>query len=285
MPSETTKLVLGRGEVYFDRFLPGARTGEGERYLGNTPSFQITREIRRLERATTYLGNVHALPGAVLSEDVSIRIATDHMAPENVDLWWSGEGEMITAGDEFVPFSEAIQVHLDRYYQLGANIVPGGFRYVDSLTASVGATPLLNGVDYTLDRDRARIRILAGAGRVADGDTVSVTYLKRPSANRVTVSQPTDMLGALRYIATDPYGPKVDYWFPRVRITPRGAVDLKVDEFRQLNFDANAIRLGPRHALVYTIQDGRAPTPITADTMLVTADTTKYTADNGRWEA
>jgi len=284
MAREATKLVLGRGMVYFDRFIPGTRIGEGERYLGNTPSFQITREIRRLDRASAYRGAVHAMPGAVLSEDVSLRIATDHMAPENVDLWWSGEGAMNTAGDEFVPFSETLQVRLDREYQLGATITPGGFRYVDSLVASVGGTPLLNGTDYTLDRSRARVHFLLTAERVSDGDSVSVSYVKRPSTSRVTVSQPTDMLGALRYIATDPRGPKVDYWFPQVRIAPRGAVDLKVDEFRQLNFDGNALRLGPQHALVYAIQEGADPTPITADTTLVSADTTEYTADNGTWD-
>ncbi len=50
------QLVLGRGEVYFEAFSAGTRVCSGERYVGNTTGFQITRAINRLERFTSYRG-------------------------------------------------------------------------------------------------------------------------------------------------------------------------------------------------------------------------------------
>lgn len=283
MLREATKLVLGRGQVYFDRFPDGASVGDGELYFGNTPSFQLTREIERLERNTSYRGRKHQLPGAVISESVEIKMTTDHMASENVSLWFSSEPTPIYAGDEFIPYVETMTVRKGRFYQLGAQILPGGFRYVDIIAISMGATPLVNGVDYLLDQDHGRIQILPSGTIIGSSASITATYRKRPSVTSVLQSQATEVIGALRYIARDPYGPKVDYWFPRVRITPRGAIELKSDEFRQISFDVTALRLSPNHALLYAITDTVAPTPITADTTLVTADSTQYTADNGLW--
>ena len=97
MPHESTKLVLGRGEVYFDRFLPGTRRGEGERYLGNTPSFRIQREVERLERSTSYRGRKIAMAGAVVAESHEITFVTDNVDDENIALWF---GSSVPDDDE-----------------------------------------------------------------------------------------------------------------------------------------------------------------------------------------
>lgn len=284
MLHEATKLVLGRGEVYFDRFIAGTLSGEGERYLGNTPSFQITREIERLNRATSYGGQRHDTRGAVISESLEISLVTDHMADENMSLWFSSEAVPTYAGDEFIPHTETFPVIRGRHYQLGSKVVPGGYKFVDSLVLRRGATLLLLGEDYLFDRDHGRIKILDNAPRISGTATVTATYIKRPSVFSIATSEAREVYGSLRYIARDPYGPQTDYWLPQVRITPRGAVDLKGDEFRQLSFDVTAMRLGPNHALIYALQEGVGPTPITADTALVTADTTRHRADMDAWQ-
>lgn len=280
MARERTKLVLGRGEVYFDRFLPGTQSGEGERYLGNTPSFQITRRIERLERATSYLGRRHDQPGAVISESVTVSMVTDHMASENVSMWFSDDGTDVTDGLELVPYTENFVVRLGRFYQLGSNEVHGGFRFVEAVQILVGATVLTAGIDYVLERDSGRIEILSTAVNVSNGQTITVNYVKRPNTLRIAESKSVEYLGLLRYISKNPYGPKVDYLFPQVRISPRGAVEMKGDEFRQMQFDVTALKKNPSEPLLYATHIGAAPLPITADTTLITADTTFYTADN-----
>lgn len=118
---------------------------------------------------------------------------------------------------------------------------------------------------------------------MSDGQGISVTYRKRP--NGVFYAEPAaaEVYGALRYISFNPYGPQIDFWFPQVRITPQGAVDMKGDEYQQMRFDITAIRAAPNMPLLYATRPGGAPRPITADTNLITADNSTYRADNGAW--
>lgn len=284
MYREKTSLVLGRGEVYFDRFLESGR--DGERYFGNTPMFRIEREIERVERMTSYRGQKHARPGIVVRESVSVSMTTDHMASENVALWHGADGGPQVDGDALVPFTETFVVKKNRFYQLGVGENGVGLGFIDSaqvrLTNSTG-TVLVAGQHYHLIRDSGRIQI-PPTSPLNDGATIFVRYFKRPSPVTSLVSTGQDVIGALRYIALNPYGPRADYWFPQVRLTPRGAVDMKGDEFRQMSFDIEAFRLSPNEPLVYLIVDKQPPLPITADTALLRADTTLYRADNGAWE-
>lgn len=284
MLPEKPKLVLGRGEIYFDRFLGTSR--DGERYLGNTPAFRIEREVKRLERMTSYRGQKQQRKSAVISETISGSITTDHMATENVGLWHGADGESEVAGDALVPFSETLVVKRDRFYQLGLPENGVGLSYIDNAQVrltNISGVVLTPGVHYVLDRTAGRISI-PESSPLSNGATIFVRYFKRPSASTLMKTSGQETFGALRYVSQNPYGPQVDYFFPQVRLTPRGAVDMKGDEFRQMSFDIEAIRLAPNLPLVYLIIDKTEPLPITADTALLRADTTLYRADIGAWE-
>ena len=280
---EQTELVLGRGEVFFERFPNGVGSGDGEMYFGNTPSFQISREIERLETFRSYSGRKHQGRSKVISETVEVRMTTDNIQWENVALWFGAGETDVSVGDEFLPYTETFVVRKGRFYQLGKPYSPSGFQFVERVTITRGGVTLLPGVDYDLEPDRGRIQILRSSARVSDGQGISVTYRKRP--NGVFYAEPAaaEVYGALRYISHNPYGPQTDFWFPQVRITPQGAVDMKGDEYQQMRFDITAIRAAPNMPLLYATRPGDAPRPITADTNLITADTTNYTADKGLW--
>lgn len=280
MKHERTLLTLGRGEVYFEQFAPGQFVGDGERYIGNTPSFQMTREIKRQDRATSVRGRINQLRGHVLSESITVRMATDHMSSENMDMWFSSRAVSIAVGDEMLPFNETLTVTKGLYYQLGASDTPGGYQYVENVVVTSGGATLELDRDYALDAAAGRIRIMPDAPGLTGQSVISVAYLKRPAATSVVVPSAQELHGALRYVSKDVTGPRVDYWFPQVRIAPRGALEMKGDEFRRLNFDITAVRLSPRYSLVYALLDGGAPMAITADTTFVTADSAVYTADN-----
>lgn len=282
---EKTSLVLGRGEVYFDRFKNGV--GEGERYLGNTPSFQMTRTIERLARKQSYRGAVHEVPGAVISEAISLSITTDNIDWSNVSEWFSSDAPAETpiVGDEFLPYTERIVVKKGRWYTLGKQFSSVGAGYVErfTLTRTTG-WPLILGSDYIFDATRGRFQILPEATRIDDGWTVVATYYKRTSGQLVVTSAPKEVLGAIRYLSFNKYGPKTDYYFPLVRIAPQGAIETKGDEWQQMRFSANAMKLSAAEPLAYAVRRGTPPIPITADNALITADTTIYTADIGSWQ-
>ena len=278
-------LVLGRGEVYFDRFV--GSTGEGERYLGNTPSFQITRTLTRKDRKTSYGGNVHTQPGKVLGEEISIKITTDAVSWDNINEWFSqsSPGQATLPGNELVPLTEQFRIKQGRWYQLGLGATPMGVDRVDRMSAVrfLGGNPFREGVDWVTDRENGRFYIPVGSPRALDGSSPLVTYFRRPSGQFRTGTTSSENLGALRYISKNPYGPKTNFYFPMVRLTPQGDWEMKGDEFQQMQFSGEVIKLSPLHALMYAARNGTSPVAITADTTLITADTTLYTADNGAW--
>ena len=283
---EKTSLVLGRGEVYFDRFKNGVP--EGERYLGNTPSFQMTRTVEHLARKQSYRGAVHEVPGALISESISLSITTDNIDWSNVSEWFSSDApnESTVLGDEFLPYTEQVRVKHGRWYTLGKQFSPVGPGYVERVTGiRNGATSALrDGIDWTVDNRNGRFFIIPGSPRALQDSLINVTYYKWTSGQSIVTSTPKEVLGAIRYLSFNKYGPKTDYYFPLVRIMPQGAIELKGDEWQQMRFSANAMKLSAAEPLVYAIRSGFAPKPITADSTLITADTTLYTADIGAWQ-
>lgn len=282
-----TQLVLGRGEVFFDRFNDGARVGVGERYLGNTPSFQITRNVSRASRKNSYRGQVHEEAGHILSEEVELSIVTDNIAWQNLVDWFNAGpfGQQNLPGSDLVPFTETFVAYHDRYYQLGLGYSETGTLYVDSVEGqrAQGSNPFREGIDWEIDRAKGRIYIPPGSPRVVNAGAITVTYYKRPSGLYRAFSRVSELYGSIRYISRNQVGPNTDYFFPMVRLTPQGAFDQKGDQFQQIRYAASAMRLTPGTPLLYMTRDGDTPVAVTADTTLIRADTTLYTADNGNW--
>lgn len=280
---EEAELVLGRGEVFFERF-PLGSVSEGEAYFGNTPSFQITRSVERMETYRSYRGQKHQGRGRVISESVEVRMATDNMSWENIALWFGGDEEISTAGDEFIPYTDTFIARRGRFYQIGMNDAPTGFYYIDRIAVTMGGETLVAGLHYEFERDVGRIQILPSAPSAVEGQTISVQHWKRQGKVNYSPVEGKEVYGALRYIAQNPYGVRTDYWFPQVRIAPQGALEMKGDEFQQMRFEITAIRRNPNLPLLFVMQSGEPPVPITADNTLITADTTVYRADNDTFE-
>lgn len=281
MIREATELLLGRGEVYFDRFIPGTLAGHGERYIGNTTTFQISRTIQRTSVYRSYRGRKVEMPGFPISDEAEVQFTTDNIVMDNIADWYGGNVASLTVGDEFIFATQSIVAHRGRFYQLLAEGVEA--IYVDIAEVRRLGTLLQLGVHYELERVRGRIQILPNApAPFTDGSTLVVNFRKRPSSYNYVASQNRDILGALRYLAADDHhGPKVDYFFPMVRLSPQGAIDLKGDEFQQMRFTATGLIVQPGKEILYARKRGLPPKPITADTTLITADSTAYSADNG----
>ena len=93
--------------------------------------------------------------------------------------------------------------------------------------------------------------MLKNAPDIADGDTIEVSFEWRNTTGAEATSKATELLGALRFISYNEYGPRIHYSFPMVRLSPKGQIDLKGDEWQQMNFEATATRLSPGVEQVY----------------------------------
>lgn len=286
MPLEQTELVLGRGEVYFDRFLPNTSSGHGERYIGNTTTFQVSREIERVTVKRSYRGAVHEVRGHVISENVEVDVVTDNISTENW-LDWAADPVLgqVAYGNDFDVIIRDLVVRRGRYYVLSPDqfsnfyFDQAAFRLIDGLLDPW----LVAGIDYEFDAFRGRVYIRPDSPRVNDGATVRARYYQRPSGTHVIAPNGGEVFGALRFISVNQEGPQRDFFFPMVRLSPQGTIDLKGDEWQQMRFSAIALRRTPAQALFYISSPGQMPVPITADTTLITADSTLITADNGIW--
>ena len=279
-------LVVGRGELYFDRHVAGV--GEGERYIGNTPSFQITRTLTYRERKTSYGGRTHNIPGSLVSEAMSLRMTTDSLSWENISEWFSKSPppDSIVEGSEVSPYTERIRVRHGRWYQLGTPHSPvgtGRLTRVSGIRVGAGNT-FREGLDWKVDLTRGRFYIIPGSPRALDNSLVDVTYFRRTAGTLIAETTSDLVLGSLRYIARNPYGVNTDYFFPLIRLSPQGANDLKGDEWQQVQFSADVLKRSPNTAMAYASRVGSPPMAVTADTTLISADTTLYTADNGALE-
>lgn len=250
MAREETQLVLGRGEVYFDRFIPGTRVGEGERYIGNTTTFRIQRTLERRERRTAYRGQTVEIPGAVLSESHVIDFITDNIDIENVAGWYGNEATF-SGQTSISVVTESFDVKRGRYYQLGQSTFPGGARNVDYVRVFIDDEHIQLAGNIELDKALGRFQVLKTAADIADGDTIEVSFEWRNTTGAAATSQAAEMLGALRFISYNEHGPRLHYSFPMVRLSPKGQIDLKGDEWQQMNFEATATRLAPGVEQVY----------------------------------
>ena len=52
----------------------------------------------------------------------------------------------------------------------------------------------------------------------------------------------TEVRGALRYISTNPVGPKKDVYWPYVKLTPNGDFSLKGDEWQTIPFTFEVLK-------------------------------------------
>lgn len=251
-------LTLGRGKIYFARFLPGTMTPDGERYIGNTPGFSINLKEDKLDHYSSDAGVKQKDASISLSVDRTAKITCDNIDLENVALFFFGTKDTVTTVSATGKTETLSAVKKGLFYQLGTTpSTPSGVRKISNLVVSKGGTPLVLGTDYNADLDLARIELLSSGSVIsaAGTDNLSLTYDVAASTRPRVISGSTAVQGAIRYVAANPQGDNQDYYFPYVNISPDGDYALKGDKFIEIPFSVE-ILLKSGLAAIYV--DGRA---------------------------
>lgn len=252
MPNK--QYTLGRGRVFFDVFAPSSTTKTGERYLGNTPSFNLSASSENLDHFDADEGIRTKDDSVTLSLNRSGAFVTDNIDPMNVALFFLGEASVAAQAAQVGKTTVIANPKGDRYYQLGATAGnPSGDRQVDNVVASGAAT------GFTVDEELGRVYITAGGD--IDGDaSVTFTYdtLAR-SRTQIITSNSATVDGALRFIAANPKGAQLDYFMPKVKLSPNGEYELKGESWQQMSFNVEINKLDDDTEGIYV--DGRPYTP------------------------
>lgn len=266
--THTNNYVLGRGELYFAQFAPGTATPGGERYIGNTPEFNMTLEEEELEHFNSDAGVREQDDSISLETTRSGSFVTDNIDPKNLALYFFGSHNIKVVTGATVNAEAHLNVEQGLYYQLGTGANnPAGVRGLALWSTGPNVNVLvqddadvvtyIEGTDYEVDMTLARIYIIPG-GNITDGDEIHVSY-KTATKNRAQViSGSSAIQGALRFVAVNPKGDNVDFYMPKVSVSPNGDYNLKGEEWQQIPFSVKILKKAGQEAIY---ADGRPYNP------------------------
>jgi hypothetical protein len=234
----TRDYTIGRGKLYFDKFIPGTTTPTGERYLGNSPSVNVTSAYQDLPHYTSDYAVREMDDTFTLQTDRSGTFTLDNASIENVGLMF-GSDAVPEAGAAATAASDTLtDVKLGYYYQLGTNsVTPDGAGAVDNVTVTIGVTPVTEAGNYTVDLDNGRLYLLETATDITDGDDLVVAYDELADTTTLVIEEGEQVEGSLRFIADNPKGANKNYYWPYVRIQPTGDFALKGEQWQLMTFN------------------------------------------------
>lgn len=249
--------TLGRGEIFFGRYIDGTSVPEGERYLGNTPEFSITLEPEMLDHYSSDRGIREKDDSVTLQINRTGSMTCDNIDPENLAILVMGETAIITeAGTAVTAETVTSSAKKGMWYQLGTSTSnPSGVREVSAVVLDDGTDPFVAGTDYVLDADMGRFQVvsdnMAGKAVVAD-------YTPAAKSRIRVISKGDTIEGSLRFIAKNPKGQQFDYYMPWVKLTPNGDFAIKAEEWQTIPFNLEILKPANSEAIYI---DGRPYTP------------------------
>ena len=251
MATEGKDYVVGKGRVFFDPFIPGTKTKTMERYLGNTPELSTSSDEETLDHYDSDSGLNVKDESVTIEKNVTGALVTDHISPENVAMFFGGEitDAVIAAA---TGLTETHTAKRGRWIQLGTNALnPTGARNVVNVEVKIGATPVAAPNNLEFDLALGRVYIEPDAPGIGDGDVLIFTYDIEAGTRQVTVGAGQEVRGALRFISANPVGPQKDFYWPYVKLTANGDFALKSDEWMQIPFSFEVLKLDAATERVY----------------------------------
>lgn len=241
--------VVGRGKLYFDKFLAGTKTVSGtERYLGNAPEISLTQSEETLDHYAS-TGGVNVKDASVsLQNDMSGSFTLDDIMSENLALWFRGEAQMNAVAAVVGGTTTVAAAVLGTYVQLGLTAGnPLGARNVSNVTAVKnpgGAnTAVAAAGNFEVDAATGRVFILEDAAGIAADDEIEFTFDAALGTEDIVIGSGETAEGRLVFIADNPAGDNRDYVWPYVKLSPDGDLPLIGDDWQAMSFSFEVLKL------------------------------------------
>jgi hypothetical protein len=233
----TRDYTIGRGRLYFDKFVPGTTTPTGERYLGNSPSLTLTSAYQDLPHYTSDNAVREQDDNFTLQTDRTGNFTLDNASIENIGMMFGADVIPETDTAATATNQTFADVKLGYYYQLGVSAAsPDGGGKVSNVIVKVAAATITEAGNYTVDLDNGRVFILETATAIDEGDDVVVTYDSVADTSKVVIEEGEQVEGSLRFIADNPKGANKNYYWPYVRLQPSGDFAVKGEQWQLMTF-------------------------------------------------
>jgi hypothetical protein len=257
--TETKNYTIGRGDLFFAKRKADG-TLSGERPIGNTPDFAFTVSSDTLKHYSSSQGMRVQDREVPVQTDYAASFTTDDVNPMNLEALLLGEASIVAITSATALTEDFTDVETGLTYQIGISTsAPAGLQNLDNISVDKGATPLVEGTDFTVDAALGRITLLTTGSTVVDGDDITVTYDRLAASQNRVASGATVVEGALRFIANNPEGDNINYYLPDVKLSPNGDFQVKVDnDWQKMPFKVS-VNTPTNGSAIYA--DGRPYTP------------------------
>ena len=246
--------TLGRGELWFSRFKPNTQVPEGFRLFGNCPEFNLTIETEMLDHYSSMRGIREKDKSVPLETTRTGSFTCDDIQLDNLAYFFFGSKSKVTQTSATAQTETFIGVVPGYSYQIGlSNLTPTGVKSLANVAVTVGGSAKAANVDYLIDLELGILTIVEG-GTIASGATVTVTYDRGAKTFDQVISGTLPIEGTLRFISYNPEGPKLDYFFPYVKLSPNGDMSLIGDEWLTTPFNVEILNATGKNAIYI---DGR----------------------------
>lgn len=237
MAGENKEYVVGKGELYFDKFATGTLVGEGERYLGNTPELTMSGDQSTLDHYDSDNGLNVKDESVVIEDNKTGTLVTDNISVENIGMMFGADPEAVAVAGATALVENFTVAKKGRWVQLGVDEdQPMGARNITNFVLKKGSTTITQPGNYEIDPVNARYFIEGDAADIEVDDVLIATYDQVATQRQLVVEGGSSVSGALRFMSKNPVGPQTNYFWPYVKLTLNGDFALKGDEWQQIPF-------------------------------------------------
>lgn len=236
--------VLGKGKIYLrarDRNNL-ANFSEGMRYVGNTPEFNVALESETLDHFDSDNGIRVKDKSVTLEVNTTGTYTCDNIDSDNIAIFFLGESSSVTQSSGSVS-AEAHTVSPGYWYKLGVTNHTGVKNITNVVVNGSGGTPTyVLDTDYKINLTNGILEIIEG-GAIAADTAIEVDYDVPAGTFERVESGSEDFVGELFFEATNPEGKRRNITMPYVKISPNGDFALNSDEWQQLSYNIEVLKL------------------------------------------
>lgn len=230
-PADGANLVLGRGALFFDR-LGAAGVRQGERFLGNCTSLEVSGSAETREKRSSTQNNSPLLRSVVISQEFTLQVQCDEYRLDALELFLKGDQALINETGAAVVNEVITAPQQGRYYKVGPVTAHRRNLTAVVVTGPAGAPVFVLGTDYTVDAPSGRIFIVVG-GAITPAANLEVDYTYATLANlpSVRMGNAGQIDTFMRYISDNASGPEFELQLWSVTVNPDGGLQFISDDF------------------------------------------------------
>lgn len=234
-------LILGAGELFFDRIDSKTGKSTGLRHLGNVSNFTISTTVETKKKYSSMDSARGLLASAATQVTCTGKLTLDYYQPENLALAMLGEDNILTQTPQTGLSKTFTSVRLGRLYSLDqkkvANVV---------LKSSTGEAYVLN-EDYTIDLLRGYWEPLVG-GAIVNDSSVEATFDTQAGSFPKISGLTTPHIEGMLYFKGDPtFGPMYEAEIWKASVLPEGDIGFITEDWGSLGLTLEIMNDSENH--------------------------------------